>query len=204
MFGFIRILIGCLFFGGMILINKKCKKERSKKRKQYLISAIVAILVCYVLEIIPFENAIITFSSPESVYKYVTLGNSCVKMVISGENSDLVIGGCEREDTYLIVPKETNGWKIGTAIGTKRIRHILTDGIIICVYQYMDTSDYYITVFNAEGGPVEITDFYDSEFLSWERYEEKLDMTYVTYCAYVPNFDEEYWIEVNNEKIVVD
>lgn len=199
MFGLIRLLIGCIFFLCVIYVIKK--KMKISRKKWYVFSAIVAVLLCYLLEFVPFENAIITFSSPESVYQYVTFGNIDVKMVVDGKNSDLVVGGNTSHDTYLIVPKSDDGWKVGVSANTKRIMHTLVDGIVICVYQYANTEDYYITIFNSAGGTIEITDSHDSKFVLGEKFEEKLDKTYVTYYAYIQNFNQQYMININGKEI---
>ena len=72
-------------------------------------------------------------------------------MVIEGENSDFVVGTKNSTSKILIVPKTANGWKVGIGLNTKKIVQKISNKNIIYVYQYKNTNDYFLTVFNAKG-----------------------------------------------------
>lgn len=201
MFGLIRIGIGCIFFAVAVLTIKRSKTVH--KRKKYIISAIVAIVLMTTLAFVPVENLFITFNSPEAVYNYVNFGNSSVKLVVDGNESDLVIGEKADSDIYLIVPKNADGWKIGIPLNTKMITKKVFDDIIICVYQYKNTNDYFISIFDVNGGYLQLSDSYDSDFVCSERINNSLGKTFVTYYSNISEFNSQYWLSINGEKFIL-
>ena len=201
MFGLVRLLIGCILFICAVLVIKRFKAAH--KNKKYVISAIVAVALTAILAFLPFENIFVTFDSPECVYRYVSFGNSDVKLVVDGQDSDLVIGDNNGADVYLIVPKTSDGWKIGIGANTKRVAQKIADGVVIYVYQYKDTRDYFVTVLDTAGGPIEIAYSCNSEFVSLERANDSLDKIFTTHYASIPNIDQQYWVKVNGEDISV-
>lgn len=200
MFGLIRLLIGCVFFYCTILVIKRFKIV---KRKHYIACIVISIALITTLAFLPFENLFITFKSPESVYKYVNYGKSNVKLIVEGNNSDFVIGEKNNSDTYLIVPKTIDGWKIGVGTDAKMFFRTNSNGIIVYVYQYKNTEDYFVTVFDANGGYSEIRDSRNSNFFHLEKIDESLKKTFVTYYAHISNLDTSYWVCVNGVKIMI-
>lgn len=201
MFGLIRVLIGCVFFCCSVLALKRFKTIN--KHKKYIVCAVISIALTTALAFLPFENLFTAFKSPESVYKYVNYGKSNVKLVVDGNNSSFVIGEKNHSDTYLIVPKTSDGWKIGVGTDTKLVSQINSNGIVIHVYQYKNMDDYYVTVFDVNGGYAEITDSCNSSFQLIEQMSEVADKTIVTYYASVSDIDASYWISVNGNKILL-
>lgn len=195
MYGLIRLVFGCAILCCLILIIKKSKTMH--KRKQYIFSALVVVFLVTMLSFMPFENLFITFNSPEAAFKYVS--SEKVKFVIQGKNSDLVIGEKDVANfTYLIVPKNDNGWKVGRGLDTKLRMKKVHNGIMIYVYQYKNTGDYYVTISDMSGEKLQIEDSHDSQFLS-----NIISKTYVTYYAAVFQIDSQYWIKINDEKVAL-
>lgn len=156
-----------------------------------------------ILAFLPLENLFITFNSPKDAYEYYNLGKSNIQLVVEGENSDFVIDCKNDSDTYLIIPKTPNGWKIGIGSNTKRIIQKLSKGITIYVYQYKNTNDYYITILDTTGGETDIRDNYNTKFYCLKRRNVSLGKTFVTYYAHISSFNSEYNIIVNDNKIVL-
>ncbi|MDE6020430.1 MAG: hypothetical protein K2H01_05465, partial [Ruminococcus sp.] len=129
------------FIIGFLLIKKS---RVIHKRRWSIIAFVVAVILTTISTLIPIENALITFSSPESAYNYNNFGN--VKLIVDGEKTNFVIGAKGDADIYAIVPKSNGGWKIGMGLDTKKIIQTTSDGITIYVYQYKNTNDYFITV----------------------------------------------------------
>lgn len=154
------------------------------------------------MSFIPFENLFITFNSPEKVFNYYIGDKSDVNLVVNGKNSDLVIGKNNDANVYLIVPKNDDGWKIGVGIDTKRIMQKTYNRIVIYVYQYKNTNDYFVTILDTNGGYSEIVDSCNSKFFLLENASDSLGKVFVTYFANVSQYSQEYWINVNGEKIV--
>lgn len=197
MFTAIRIVFwGIAFFACFILIKKS---RIIQKKKWSIIAFLTSVILAAISAFIPFENAFVTFSSPETSYKYTTLVNA--KAVINGENNDFVIGQRNDTDTYLIVPKTKDEWKIGIGKDTKKVFHTISDGIEISVYQYKNSNDYYITVLDTNGGPAEINDTFNSNFARLDRANSALKTTFCIYYAHISDFNSDYTITVNGNVI---
>ena len=199
MYGLIRLCIGCIVFGCIKLKFKELIKTRRHKIYILVIAAIFSIIFMF----IPFENLFITFSSPEKVFNYCYTKKTKVKLVVEGKDSDLVIGEDDDAHIYLIVPKVANGWKIGMWTNTKLISYEMYNSISVDVYQYKNTNDYFVSILDMNGGYSQITDSFQSEFSALEQPMDVLEKTYVTYYTNIQDFTDEYWINVNGEKIIV-
>ena len=162
MYGIIRLIIGIVFFVFSIIVIKKYIVAH--KRILYFVFTSIAIALITVLAIIPFENLFITFSSPKLSYEYYTSGKSNIELVVEGTDCDFVVDCKNDAYTYLIIPKNSYGWKIGTGVNTKRIFQKISNGITVYIYQYKNTNDYFITIFDTAGGELEILDSYNTEF----------------------------------------
>ena len=200
MYGLIRLCIGCIVFGCIKLNFKEIIKTLSHKIYIFVIAAIFSIIFMF----IPFENLFITFSSPEKVFNYCYTKKTKAKLVVEGKDSDLVIGEDDDAHIYLIVPKVANGWKIGMWTNTKLISYEMYNSISVDVYQYKNTNDYFVSILDMNGGYSQITDSFQSEFSALEQPMDVLEKTYVTYYTNIQDFTDEYWVNVNGEKIIVN
>lgn len=200
MFNIIRLLIGSVFLVSSLMLVKRTKTTH--KRVLYTVFVFVSIVIVTVTEFLPFENYFITFSSPKKAYEYYCLGRSNVEIVVEGTHSDFVVDRKNEKDTYLIIPKTVDGWKVGIGVDTKRIARKISNGAIISVYQYKNTSDYFITIFDTNGDKFIVADDYNTEFYSLERNNDSIGKKYVTYYAYVPEFGSQYGVLINGKKIV--
>lgn len=202
MFGIIRLIIGCIFLVFSIIIIRKSKLIR--KQILYIISTCVSAVLIALLMLFPFENFYMTFDSPKAAYEYVNFGKSNIELVVEGNNCAFVVDRKNNSDTYLIIPKTIDGWKIGLGLNIKKIVQKVSNGIIVYVYQYQDINDYFITVLDTNGGYSEITDNYNSEFYSLKRINNSLSKTFITYYTHLPHFNSQYYITVNGIKIILE
>ena len=201
MYNVIRLIIGCIFLLCSIIVMKNFKAI--SKRVLYIASSGLSVLLIVVLMFLPFENLFLTFGSPKDAYEYSNSGQSNIELIVEGDNCDLIIDRKNDSDAYLIIPKTADGWKIGIGADTKRIAQKISDGIVIYVYQYKDTSDYFITILDTNGGESIVSDEYNTEFLSLERYNDLLEKKFVTYYAHIANLNSQYSVTVNGNKIVL-
>lgn len=198
-FGTIRIVFFVIIFAICVLLIWKSRLIH--KRRWYLSALAVTIVLTTLSAFVPIENAFITFSSPTAAFEHINTGN--VKLIVNGEETDFVVAEKGNADSYLIIPKAGNGWKMGLGTDTKRIAHKFSNGVSIEVYQYKNTGDYYITVLNTEGGMLEISDNHNSEFSYLDKQNASLNETFYTYYAYVKNFDAQYILTVNGKTISI-
>ena len=202
MYSLIRTCIGGIIFCCIVLRIKKSNKTH--KNKIFFLAIIISTTFITILAFIPFENIFITFASPEKAFHYYQGNKTKVKLVVNGKDSDLVIGEDDDVHIYLIVPKVANGWKISNAINTKCILYKTYNRINIGVHQYKNTNDYFVSILDMNGGYSQITDSFQSEFSALEQPMDVLEKTYVTYYTNIQDFTDEYWINVNGEKIIVN
>jgi len=199
MYIIIRIVLGCVFFGcSFAVINKS---QIIRKHILHVVFLAISIAVITLSAFVPFENLLITFDSPKDAYEYYNFGKSDIQLIVEGDNCDFVINRKNGVDTYLIIPKTAEGWKIGLGSNTKRIVQKLSNGITVYVYQYKNTSDYFITILNTNGGEAIVSDVYNTKFHSLEKKNEFIGKTFITYYAHVPVYNPQYSIVVNGNEI---
>lgn len=122
---------------------------------------------------------------------------------MDGEKASFSVGTKGDTNVYSIVPKSSNGWKLGMGLDTKRPFQKIYNDIAIYVYQYKSTDDYYITVTDTNGGSLDITDNRKSKFKYLEKSNSTLNKTFYTYYAYINGFDDQYAITVNGKQIKI-
>ena len=198
MYSLIRIIIGCVLGGCAVL---RTKNKPINKVVQYVGSMLISLVLIVTLLFLPLENLAITFDSPKDAYEYYKGGKSNIKLVVDGEKCDLIVDCNGDTEAYLIIPKNAYGWKVGIGLDTKRIVQNVSNGIITYVYQYKNTNDYFITVFDVTGKEINISDNCKSEFYSLEKHNDFLSKTYITYYAHISNFNPQYKLLVNGNNL---
>lgn len=160
-----------------------------------MIIVIVLFMFCStVFNFIPIENYFMNFSSPEQVFNYMY--NSDVELVVEGKHSALVIGeDNKRNDSFSIVSKSQDGWKISTTLNEKRKDTIVTSDFLINLIYHKKTDEYYIVVdiFSETSKPL---DSCESSFVFFERDS--------SYYAYISEYNDNYWIEINGNRYTFD
>lgn len=203
MYSIIRIVIGGLFLVFSIAVIKRSKTTR--KKMFYGFSVFISIAIITVLAFFPFENLFMNFDSAKAAYEYYTFEKSDIVLTVEGNECDLVI---DRKNSahyaYLMIPKTTNGWKIGVGTNDKTVFKTITNGIIIRVDQYKNTNDFFITVYNSQGEETVITDVCNTEFKEVKDTFDELGKSFVTYYAYLPKYNEQYTLTVNGEVITAN
>ncbi|MEE1086740.1 MAG: hypothetical protein U0L05_06195 [Schaedlerella sp.] len=147
------------------------------------------------------ENYILTFSTPEKAFNYIN--SEEVKLVVEGQESTLVIAEEAKQDyVHLVIPKCSNGWKLGRGIDTNLKKQMMDKGIVLNLYQYRESGEYYITILDMSGEKFEIIDNCNSAFVTFDDIESNQGFKF--YFAYIPLYDDNYWIKVNNHKYSFD
>ena len=201
MFSTIRLVLVILLVLVSFLILKKTGVIR--KKVSYVFICCIALFLVFALPFIPFENAFFTFESPIQAFNYYNSTSKEIKLVIKGESTDFVVGGDADSNINLIVPKTDNGWKIGLGKDIKRVFQRNIEGYSICVYQYENSDEYYLSVLKVDGGNFEISDEFNSEFYSISKYNDSLNETQYTYYAYIPSFNAQYSIFLDGAEICI-
>ena len=203
MFGVIRIILGGIFFALSNILIIKLKLLH--KKQLIIVSLVVALVMITSLSFVPFENAFITFNSPEASYNYTKFGKSNVELVVSGNYSDFVVDvESSSEQSYLIIPKNSDGWKIGLGINTKKIDQIFVDGISVNLYQYKNTDDYFINIIGFVDEMQKVSDSCNSVFYSLEKENAFLGTVYICYFAHIGEYNSDYSITIGNATVSFD
>lgn len=201
MFIISRLIIVGLCLGFSVLAISRSSILR--KRLCYVIASGTALILMIVLSFLPFENLFFTFDSPAEAYKYYNPRGSDVELVISGNECDFIVDAQKEANTVSIIPKTKKGWKISTGLDTRRKKHIISNDVVVTVYQYKNTNEYFITIFNTDGGSATICDDYNTKFYSLERNADWLSKTFITHYAYIPDMGSSYTVKVNGKEIEV-
>lgn len=195
-----RFLFWILLFVIFLLFIRK--SHINHKFRWIAIVFMITLVLTTIASLFPIENAFMTFSSPQSAYRYNHFGY--VNLVISGKQTDFVVASNGDTDLYMIIPKTKEGWKIGMGSDTRIISQTITDGIVIYVYQYKNFDDYYITILNTNEGSLKISDSCDSEFKSSNKTSSAVNKDYYTYYAYINKFDNMYKIIINDKVVEIN
>ena len=198
MYSIIRLIFSGLFFCFSALVINKIKPKNAKKIRTILI--IISVVIYGVLLYIPFENSFITFDSPKSAAKYYNPRNSNIELIVNGDGCDfVVIKGENITKIYSIIPKTSDGWKIGTGKDVEMISHGVVDGFFYSVYQYKKTNNYFVRISNYDGDEITFSDTFKSDFQTIEQYNKQLEKSTFTYYTHVTDFDQGYYIEIESE-----
>ena len=200
MYNIIRLLISFIFLACSFILIKKSKAIR--KVTLYIVFASLSFVLSVVLMFLPIENLFVTFDSPKAAYEYKNFGKSNIELIVSGDECDFVIDRNNDTFTHSIIPKTENGWKIGIGTDFKSIAQRISNGIVVYVYQYKNTRDYFITILDTNGGKATVSDGYNTEFFSLERYNNSLEKPFVTYYAHITDLNG-YSVTVNDNVIVL-
>lgn len=178
------------------------KHMRIHKFSRYLIVFIITGILLSLSALVPFENAFVTFSSPESAYRYMYMDK--VELVVEGTNTALVYGGESNDYSYTIMVKSDNGWKLGLPLEIKtNTSESLSYDFTTYVDQYKDSGEYYITIFNRDGAAASVTDNRNSKFYCLDQFSNGDDKSFYSYHAYVHDLDDKYTLIVNGKVIPV-
>lgn len=201
MYIIVRLVLACAFLVCSVAAIKRSKAIH--KNTLYVVSTSISVMLVVASAFLPFENFFVTFSSPKAVYEYYTLEKPNIQLVVEGDNGDLIIDRQSEADTYLIIPKTVDGWKIGIGANTKRIIQKVSNGIIVYAYQYKSTNDYFITILDTNGGESTVSDECGTSFFSLEKYDKPLGKTFVTYYAHITDLNPQYSVTVNDNRIAL-
>lgn len=200
MFGTIRLLIASVCF--LILLIIVNKSNIRAKRPMRVVVAVLSVVLCIATAFLPLENAFVSFDSPVASFEYYLFDNTGEKVVVDGMRCDMVINHKSGKDTYLIVPKDSGGWKVGLGIDTKQVFQRFADGITIIIHRYKNTDEYFVTVLNTHGEELNLADEFGTAFVPVRR-QTAHGNPLVTYYGHISIFNGIYHLSVNGNTIEI-
>lgn len=193
MYGILRLLLGvAIFFLSIFIIRRMDFKKKTLLTRM---AFVLAIVICLVLNFVPFENAFVTFDSPEDAYRYYKGWSQEIDLFVEGRNSDFVI---TNKNEILIIPKMKEGWKLGIGPDIKHVIWGSSESGTISIYRYKETNDYYVQVIVADDIVQKVEDSYDSTFVTGGE-----ERTGKVYFAALERFDKQYKIYINGEEVEI-
>lgn len=196
LYGIVRYSLCLIVFMICFLLIKKSRIVQ--KGRYYVIAFIISSIMASVLYLLPIENLFITFSSPEKAFSYINSWE--IQETVSGSDSDLVIASKNGTDTYRILPKTEDGWKISTGLQAKKVYHDFYMGTFISIYKHKNCDDYFITLFNIDDGEIDITDNRGSQIFCLEK---TASSPFYQYYFCVQNINNGYILSLNGEDIKI-
>lgn len=200
--GIIRLLLSIVCY---IPINKALKKSEKLKTKAKRIIA-VALLFVLVLGfgLLPVEDLFVTFSTPQSAYRYNQSYANDVDLVVEGESSAWVVGSSRFKlaDNALvssIFEKKDGGYKLGFTFEVKTVAFGMLDNkYLYNVYKYSDLDDYYIYVMAFSAVKTDVADINGTAFSCVQKNNQYY------YYGYAHNISEDYILIINGEEYSID
>ena len=189
MFGFLRLLI-CAIIAWIAF--RFIKPISPKGRRIKIIGFIISVvLASTLLTLVPIENNVYSFDSPEASYRY--FGNRGeVQLVVPGDECDFIVAKEGAYTTvYDIIPKTDDGWKLPANFDTD-VASYNSGNVKLTVWLYKPTGEHFILVQTADRSiKSTVTDCYGSKFYSWKNGSE------FEYYARVQDFNDQYLILID-------
>ena len=190
MYSVIRLLITVLL---LLVVN--WIYLANKPQNLFKTSVVLFVAIFSLSHFLVFENYLITFSTPNDVWKYKYGSDSGV--VILGEQSSIIFGDFMGEKVQTTAILSDKGWKIGDDRKLTMINSYYIQDIFVTVEQYSD-KDLFMKVVHTDGESINLSDSYGTIF-----YELK-DTERNSYYAFVPNYIEGYILHVDEEQVVLE
>ncbi|MFR0823387.1 MAG: hypothetical protein ACLU84_01070 [Clostridia bacterium] len=202
MYSNLRMIFILILFILFIVLCKKRKKEFSKNI--IIISIVFSAVVYIALYFFPIENLFYTFSSVQEVFNYQFNGE--ILDTINGNNSTMVVYSTNNNTySYAVIPKNNNGWKIGTSFSLKKILQENYGSKIITIYKYQNSDDYYVIIadpiVNKEDNFADIYDNQNSVFNHITNDLSNTNKKSIIYYAYVNKLEKNYLININSKAL---
>lgn len=194
---FIRVLIGLILCIITIIWMKKYKLI--KKKVIVIVTVLIFMIVTTLSYFAPVENLFVSFSSPQEVFQYSTIGT--ILDVVEGNDSAMIMYK-NSAISQTFIPRNEKGWKIGTSISQEQVVSTLVSPYYICIYHVKNTNDFYVIVDEAYAEKKrQVEDNKNSYFQCIEN--KTLNSYHYKYYSYVENIDSSYRIRINGEDIAI-
>ena len=187
----------CVLAAVLLLLPLNKNSGMRLRRRLAALGAVAAILT--VFSLFPPEVAFLSFSSPQEAFAYNNIGQ--IELTVTGEESALVAAHSGDHDTIRIVAKTGERWKAGIGLDTKTVSHKVADGVVITVYRYRSTNEYYVSLLNANGGEMDIADTGGADLQHTERDNAVLQERFYTYYFYARDLTADRTVSIGGKAV---
>ena len=200
--GIIRLLLSIVCW---IPIYKALKKSAKLKIKAKRIIAVALLLVLSLgLGLLPVEDLFVTFSTPQSAYKYNQSYANNVDLVVEGESSALVVGSsrfklADNEFVLSAFEKKEGGYKLGFTFEFKPVNlGQLDNKYVYHVYKHTASDDYYIHVMSSFAVKTDVADINGTAFSCIQK------NNHYYYYGYAHRMEEGYCLIIDGKEYNVE
>lgn len=207
MYLIIRIIIIVVL---LILLNLLVKKviDISNVRKYRIIMIVLFIFIFYIICLIPFENMIINFKSPNEAFKYM-YGNKNIIQVIEDNNYAFIIYGEDGSSvSYTHLQNKDGGWKIHNMLNFGNVIFKNINGYQIDIYNIKNPNRKLIII--REGNLPEakcdfiISDNKNSTFKNFYSKYKYVNYYTVFYYTIIDSTNKNYQLNINGQSISIN
>ena len=171
-------------------------------QKSYLFVNIVLSIILFLTSFIfPFENCFFSFNSIENLCNYINFPYNTTSFLIEGKETDFIVTNDFDTTKYLILPKENNRWKLPNKSQKLLINQKRINDVLVYLYKYTKSDDYYIRVIDIKGNSLTISDSRQSRVFENIQTNTATQKEFITYYVYVHNLDSNYFLLINGKRI---
>lgn len=195
------VVRGAIIIVFLVLILLIIFLKRMYRNHKVIMSIVIAVFafISYILCVFPIENYFITFKTPSDVCNYYM--KFPVKEYIYNNDSCMAIGGNSGFESFVILPKDKEGYKIPYYFQEVNVANQFGQYGYFEIYTLRNTNDYYICgsiSFVEEEVNIEVCDGSNLTV----RSSEKNDLGYKTIWIYgAVNYSDDFFVIVNGEKV---
>lgn len=156
MYTIIRMLVVGIIT--VIVATLLVKKKPQYMKRIVIYSCIAWMIIPTALYLVPVENVLVGFNTPEEVFNYTTKGT--IIDIVEGQDSAMIVYLTEKKEySAAFSRKENNKWKIVVSSSYSCV----TSPAEFFVFRIKKTNDYYLTGV-VPGKNTAVNDSNDSEF----------------------------------------
>lgn len=182
----LRYLLAILFIA-FIIFTLKNKTTRLK-----VLKIIFSVFMALIIIIMPFENLILKFDSPEQAFKYA-VSNSTVIKIIENENTALVIYDDAGDVKATIINNSQGKWKASFLPNNQSLSRLKDSGIILITRERQINNFYVMIAVRSEVKSVS-----DNMNSSFETFS--LNDKWTNFVTYVESCNNNYIIKIDGDE----
>lgn len=206
MYTILRIVI-LLFIISIILIVNRKNTNISGRRK---ISKFVALSLVFfwILLLIPFENYILNFNTPEEVFKYGFFYKDIINIVEDNDTAYITYLNSDSSFSYESVVKKNGSWKLPNNLNINKVKFIIYKDYSITILKSENGEKAFVKVSNMHlydsSNQISVSDNRNSIFKTFSSRLKIYNQDILHYYTIVNLPLDNYELTINNEIVYIN